>query len=217
LAKQPDDRYRSAAALARDLRASLRGEPIEARPYTWVVRLLTVFNRRHQVVLLHDWSKLLFLLGLTVLVGCGLINLWQEVTTKPEWPILLTKLVQVAVMIFLVVRLRPPGELTSVERQIWCLVPAYYGGFFTILALNGLLKWFSEPTVPVEPILAVMSGMAFVTLGAGVWGRFYVWGGAFFGLALLMVVSRTHYGMLLLGLGWFVCLSVSSFQLRWRR
>jgi hypothetical protein len=59
--------------------------------------------------------------------------------------------------------------------------------------------------------------MAFVTLGAGVWGWWYVWGGAFFGLALLMAVSRMPYGMLCLGVGWFICLSVSSVQLRWTR
>jgi hypothetical protein len=32
-----------------------------------------------------------------------------------------------------------------------------------------------------------------------------------------MAASGTHYGMLLLGLGWFVCLSISSIQLRWTR
>jgi serine/threonine protein kinase len=214
LAKHPDDRYRSAAALACDLRAFLRGEPIEARPYTWVVRLHKDLRRRHQVVLSHDWSKLLFLLALTILAGCGLMNLWQVVTPH-KLPILLTKLVQVAVMLFLVMRYRPVRQrgLTSVERQIWCLLPAYYGGFLTVWALNQFLP----EAVPLEPILAVLSGMAFVTLGASVWGWWYVWGGAFFGLALLLAVSKTNYGMLLLGLGWFVCLSVSSIQLRWTR
>jgi hypothetical protein len=71
--------------------------------------------------------------------------------------------------------------------------------------------------VPVAPILAVMSGMAFVTLGASIWGWWYVWGGAFFGLALTMAATGTHFGMLLLGLGWCICLSISSIQLRWTR
>lgn len=214
LAKRPDDRYRSAAALARDLRAFLRGEPIEARPYTWIVRLEKDLTRRHQVVLLHDWSKLLFLLGLTILAGCGLVNLWQvwEPTRQQWWLIVLTKVVQVAVMLYLVVRFRPVRErgLTMVERQIWSLVPAYYGGFVTVLLLNAFLP----VAIPVAPILAVMSGMAFVTLGASIWGWWYVWGGAFFGLAVGMAASGTPYDMLLLGLGWFICLTVSSVQLR---
>jgi serine/threonine protein kinase len=211
LAKQPDERYRSAAALARDLRAFLRGEPIEARPYTWVVRLHKDLGRRHQVVLLHDWSKLLFLLGSTILAGCGLVNLWQ-IWGLGWLPILLTKMAQFGVMLYLVIRYRPLSErgLTSVERQIWSLVPAYYGGFLTLVALN----FFLDPPILLTPVLAVLSGMVFVTLGAGIWGWWYVWGGAFFGLALLMASTQTGYGMLLLGLGWFICLSISSIQLR---
>jgi serine/threonine protein kinase len=219
LAKHPNDRYRSAASLARDLRAYLRGEPIEARPLTWIVRVHKTLNRRHQVVRHHekDWGPLLFLQGLTILAGCALVNLWQvwDLTRPLWWPILVTKAVQVAVMLYLVVRLRPVAEreLTSGERQIWALVPAYYGAFLAVLALN----WFFERPVPVAPFLAVLSGMAFVTLGPSIWGWFYIWGGAFFGLAVLMAATGSAYGMLLLGVAWFVCLTTCTVQLRWTR
>ena len=217
LAKDPADRYRSAAGLARDLRAHLRGEPIEARPLTWIVRVHKTLNRRHQVVRRHDWSLMLFLQGLTILTGCALVNLWQiwDVTRSLWWPMLVTKGVQVAVMLFLVWRFRPVAEreFTSGERAIWALVPAYYGGFATLLLVNAFL----EHPVPVAPFLAVLSGMAFVTLGASIWGWFYIWGAAFFGLALLMAATNSPLSMLLLGLGWFVCLSVGSLQLRWTR
>jgi serine/threonine protein kinase len=214
LAKRPEDRYRSAAALARDLRAHLRGEPIDARPFTWTVRVRRTLNRRHQVVRLHDWMPLLFLLGLTILTGSALLNLWQLLpqTSEKLWPILLTKSVQLAVMLYLVVRFRPlpERELTSGERPIWALVPAYYGGFLTVLAVN----WLLGSSMQLAPILAVMSGMAFVTLGASIWGWLYLWGAAFFGLAIVMAATRTPYGMLLLGVGWFVCLTVAGLQLR---
>jgi tRNA A-37 threonylcarbamoyl transferase component Bud32 len=217
LAKHPKDRYRSAAAFARDLRAYLRGEPIEARPLTWVVRVHKILNRRHQVVHLHDWSLMLFLQGATILLGCALVNLWQlwVVTRSLVWPIALTKVMQVGIMLFLVWRFRPVAErdLTSGERQIWALVPAYYGGFLTVLLMNLFL---AEP-FPVAPILSIMSGMAFVTLGMAIWGWLYVWGVGFFLLAILMALTGTQFGMLLLGLGWFVCLSTSSLQLRWTR
>ncbi len=217
LAKHPDDRYRSAAAFARDLRAFLRGEPIAARPLTWAMRLHRTLNRRHQVVRRDDWSTLLFLQGVTILAGCSLVNLWQlwNVTQHDWWPILLTKAVQVAFMLYLVVRFRPLSErdLTSGERQIWALVPAYYGGFLIVLVVN----WFLDSPVPVAPFLAVMSGMAFVTLGATIWGWLYVWGLAFFGLAIVIAATSSPYGMLLLGLGWFICLAIGSLQLRWTR
>jgi serine/threonine protein kinase len=214
LAKRPVDRYRSAAAFAKDLRSYLSSEPIEARPLTWIVRIHKTLSRRHQLVQLHDWSPLLMPLGLTILAGCALANLWQvwEVTRSLWWPLLLTKLLQVALMLYLVVRFRPLTErdLTSGERQIWSLVPAYYGGFLTVLLVN----YFLDPVIPVAPFLAVMSGMAFVTLGASIWGWFYVWGAAFFVLAVLMASTKSPFSMLFLGLGWFICLTFGSIQLR---
>jgi serine/threonine protein kinase len=214
LAKRPEDRYRSAAALARDLRAHLRGEPIDARAFTWIVRVHRTLNRRHQVMRLHDWTPLLLLLGLTILMGCAVSNFWQVLpqTSQRWWPILLTKSVQVTVMLFLVVRFRPLSEreLTSGERPIWALVPAYYGGFLTVLAVNWMLGSLEQ----LASFLAVMSGMAFVTLGASIWGWLYVWGAAFFGLAMVMAATRTPYGMLLLGLAWFICLTITGLQLR---
>jgi predicted Ser/Thr protein kinase len=218
LAKQPGDRYRSAAALARDLRAFLRGEPVTAQPLTWLVRLHAALSRRNRDLLLYDWFTLLFLLGLTILAGCGLVNLWEEVGVPsgwPWWPVLLLKAAQVALMLYLVVRFRPlmGRDFTAAERQIWALVPAYYGGYAAVMVVNGFL---SHP-VPLAPFLAVMSGMAFVTLGASIWGWFYVWGAAFFGLAVLIAATGTRAGMLLLGLGWFVCLVIGGLQVRWKR
>jgi tRNA A-37 threonylcarbamoyl transferase component Bud32 len=218
LAKRPDERYRSAAALVRDLRAFLRGEAVEAQPLTWVVRLHKALGRRHRDVLWHDWSTLLFLLGLTIMAGCGLVNLWQVSGLSPlqEWALILaTKVVQVAVMIVLVIRFRPftERELTSAERQIWALVPAYYGAFVTAVCCNAGL---AEP-VPLAPFLAVMSGMGFVTLGATIWGALYLAGVGFFFLALAVAWTGTPLGMLLLGVGWFVCLLFCSLHMRRRR
>ncbi len=214
LSKRPDDRYPSATALARDLRAFAHGEAVEARPLTWTVRLQRALARRHQDTVLHDWSVLLFLEGVTILAGCALLNLWQFWQVKAWWPFILTKLVQVALMLFLAVRFRPlhAPQPTAAERQIWTLVPAYYGG---LLAMS-LVNQFLDQPVPLAPFLAVLSGVAFMTLGASIWGWFYIWGAAFFGLAVLIAVCAP-VGMLLLGLGWFVCLVMGSVHLRWTR
>jgi len=143
--------------------------------------------------------------------------------------IVATKAVQVGIMLFLAVRLRPAQErdnapqatapgappkpaMTAAERQIWSLVPGYYGSFLALLVVN---RFLSEPA-PMAPILAILSGMAFASLGATIWGWFYVWGAAFFVLAVLIVLAEP-YGLTLLGLGWFVCLVVGSIHLRWTR
>jgi tRNA A-37 threonylcarbamoyl transferase component Bud32 len=219
LAKRPDERYSRAAHLAADLRAFLRGEAVTAKRLTWIKRLQHGLRRRHRDILSQGWPRLLLAIGLTILIGCILANCW-ELCLEPRhrwWAILLTKLVQVGVMLFFAVRLRPVKErgMTAVERQVWNLVPAYYGGFLSLLIVNHFLK---EP-LPLAPVLAVLSGMGFATLGATIWGWFYAWGLAFFALAVLMVCLPfgLTYGLTLLGCGWFVALLVGSIQLHFTR
>lgn len=217
MAKRPADRYGSAAALARDLRTFLRGGTIQARTVTWLVRLKKVLGRRHRDVLLHDWGTTLFLLGVTILAGCAVVNLWQVLELGRWWElglIILTKAIQVAVMLTIVVRFRPvtDQQWTSAEWQIWALVPGYYGGFLTVLFIN---QWLGPPETLLAPFLAIMSGMGFVTLGARIWGWFYVYGAGFFALAVLLAVSGTPLAMLFLGLGWFLTLVGGNLHLRW--
>ena len=120
-------------------------------------------------------------------------------------------------MLYLAVRLRPVKErgLTAVERQIWNLVPAYYGGFISLVVVNHFL----DKPVPLAPVLAVLSGMGFAGLGATIWGWFYVWSLAFFVLAVFMVCVSfgLTYGLTLLGFGWFVLLALGAIQLHFSR
>jgi serine/threonine protein kinase len=216
LAKRPEERYASAAALAADLRAFVRGEPVEAHRPTWLSRVQHVLGRRHRDIRPRDWSLLLLLIGVTILAGCSLANYWEtHLPPGRRWPfVLLTKLAQVAVMLYLAFRLRPvkgPG-MTAVERQVWTLVPAYYGSFIALVVVNHFLK---EP-LPLAPVLAVLSGMGFATLGTTIWGWFYVWALGFFALAVLIALCAP-YGLTLLGLGWFVFLLAGSIQLRYTR
>jgi hypothetical protein len=69
----------------------------------------------------------------------------------------------------------------------------------------------------MAPVLAVLSGMGFTSLGATIWGWGYVWGVGFFALAVVIACFAPHLGLTLLGAGWFVCLVVSSIQLCWTR
>lgn len=218
ISKHPEDRYPSAAALERDLRSFLRGEPVTAHPFTLVSRIQKTLGRRHQETLRDDWSLVLLLEGITILVGCSFVHLFWTRWTPERWgPIFFTKLIQVAVMLYIALRFRPRSEtrLTAVERQIWSLIPAYFAGFVAIVAVREFLG-FSAKDLPLAPFLAVLGGMVFVTLGSTMWGWFYLWGGAFFALAVAISVYPA-YGQLWLGTLWFVCLAVESFHLRWTR
>jgi hypothetical protein len=218
LAKQPSERYASAAELADDLRAFLHGEAVTAKRLTWLKQLQYGLHRRHRDILSEGWPRLLLAVGLTILVGCVLANCWERCLDPRHswWAMLLTKLVQIGVMLFLAVRLRPFKErgMTAVERQVWNLVPAYYGAYVSLLIVN----YFLAESLPLAPMLAVLSGMGFAMLGATVWGWFYVWATAFFALAVLMVCPPiAPFGLSLLGGGWFVALLVGSIQLHFTR
>ncbi|MFO0878712.1 MAG: serine/threonine-protein kinase [Gemmataceae bacterium] len=229
LAKRPQDRYSSSAALADDLRAFLAGEPIEAREIGWWGQLRLLLNRRHLETLRQGWPLLLILLGVTILVGSVVCNYWEmNLRGKRVWlAIFATKAVQVALMLLLAHRLRPvescpaeastlsgkpggpsPSNLSAAERLIWSLVPGYYGSLTTLVIMN-LVR---DSSIPLAPVLCLLSGMGFACLGAAIWGWFFVWSGVFFLLTFAAVLGAP-YGLTILGVGWFFCLLIGGVHL----
>jgi len=226
MAKRPADRYASAAALAHDVRRYLaRSAPQSAR-WKWLYWLRLPFAqarrmpdllrrglyRRHRDTLQTGWARLLVALGITIFAGCALANYW-ELTLPPghRWlPMLLTKAAQVAIMLALALRLRPIKDtgMTAAERQIWTLIPAYYSSYMALVVVN---RFLAEP-LPMGPVLSVLSGMGFITLGASIWGWFYVWALGFFLLAIITAIFPS-YGLTLVGLGWLICLAGGAVQL----
>ena len=77
LAKEPERRYASAAALADDLKRHVAGLPIEARPASTRYRMAT-FARRHRV------SVALAALALVAVVGGAGAALWQARAARAE-------------------------------------------------------------------------------------------------------------------------------------
>jgi serine/threonine protein kinase len=227
ITKRPAGRYPTAAALAEDLRRFLTEQAMSnARPRlgnrlkgasrrfgNWLRNLL---HRRHRDTLPTGWTRLLVSLGVTIFAGCALAN-WWELTLQPghRWlPMLLTKTAQVAVMLWLAVRLRPVKDtgMTAAERQIWTLVPAYYGAYVALIVAN---QFLADP-LPMGPVLSALSGMGFSMLGASIWGWFYVWAIGFFALAIVTAIFPS-YGLTLVGLGWLICLAGGALQLHFDR
>lgn len=217
LNKKPADRYESAAGLATDLRAFATGQPVSAQHETMLVQVRRFLDRRNMDLLRKGWPRLLLLLGVVIFTGSALCNWWDQTlpTLAAWWAILTTKAVQVSIMMGLAILLRPRPEgesshLTPAERQIWSLIPGYYGAFLMLFVLNRLLP---EP-IPPAPIAALFSGMGYASLGATIWGWFYVWSAFFFLLAVAIALCPA-YGFLLLGAGWLVCLWLGGLHMHW--
>ena len=88
-----------------------RARPVPSRKgsrmLTWLTKVYRLLGRRHRDILAQGWPQLVFLLGLTIFAGCSVADYWQRTLAHPWLPMMATKLTQVALMLFLVVRLRP--------------------------------------------------------------------------------------------------------------
>src|SRR5205823_433384 len=77
MAKKPEQRYQTAGGMARDLRAWLGGEAVEAKEQGWLSRVGRFLGRQHRDTMQRGWTKLLFLFGLTIFAGCAVANYWE--------------------------------------------------------------------------------------------------------------------------------------------
>ena len=100
--------------------------------------------------------------------------------------------------------------------DIALIVLAVFWGVLVGFLCLVLLNTFLDEKIPLAPVLAVLSGVGFATLGATIWGWLYVWA-LFFFLLVALIALFPVYGLTLLGLGWLVCLCVGSVHWRWDR
>jgi serine/threonine-protein kinase len=182
LEKAPEDRYPSAAALAEELAAWQRGEPVAADRQS-SLRLLRILLRdsRHTTVLAL-WSRVwmwhagqifaLFLLT-NVLMLCQVSATWPSVSL---WSAGLLSLGWV-VWFF---RFRGCRiGLTPVEWQLGQVWSLFGLGFL----LTGLLFWIMElPILRVLPVVVLECGLGFGCMAA-------ILGGSFHGLGLACLLS----------------------------
>jgi serine/threonine-protein kinase len=205
LQKQPEHRYRTAAELAEDLEAFLRGEPpIHARSGSLSYYLSRVFRETHHAAVLENWGLLWMWHSLKIFLLCLVTNwmLWQGV--KDHLPYLLLWSVGLVAWasIFWALR-RRGGPVTFVERQIahaWAAgVIASIGTF-----LVEVLVFPDEPALILSPMLAILAGMVFLVKAGTLSGSFYFAAVAFFLTAIPMALFP-KVGPLLFGIVSAMC------------
>jgi serine/threonine-protein kinase len=184
LQKPPDLRYASAGALADDLEAYLKDEPIAARSGRFVQVLSQLIRETHHATVLENWGLLWMWHSLVLLVACALTNVLHLAGFDVRWYyiVLWTLGLGTWAAVFWWLR-RRMGPVTFVERQIahvWAASLIAIGMLFVVeLSLN-------LPVLSLSPVLALITGMVFVVKAGILSGTFYFQAAALFATAPAM-------------------------------
>ncbi len=171
LQKPPDLRYASAQALADDLLAYLKDEPVSARSGQFAQIVARWFRETHHAPVLENWGLLWMWHSLVLLTACLLTEIlaWNNAA---RWSFALLWIVGLGAWaaVFWALR-RRMGPVTFVERQIahvWGASMIGIGALFPI-------EWgLSLKPLTLTPLLAVITAMVFVIKAGILSGAFYV-------------------------------------------
>lgn len=196
LQKPADLRYSSAAALADDLEAFLKDEPISARSGRLTQVLVRFFRETHHATVLENWGLLWMWHSLALLTVCALTNAMQWYGFRDRWYYIGLWTVALWTWAGVFWRLRRRvGPVTFVERQIahvWAASMAAIGLlFFVEIQLE-------MDVLSLSPVLGLIAGMVFVVKAGILSGSFYAQATALFITALAMA-RFPDYGHLIFG------------------
>ena len=218
LEKDPALRYADAAALGEDLRRYADGEAVSARSLNVVERIARVLDRSQHDVAFQAWSSMLFVMAGVIAVEhvlVYLLMLWDA----PRPAIFAARFLQYAIigLLFLYHRGNRLMPTTAAERGLWSIWIGYFVTYgLGILAtrtinLRGIIARGPEaPSHMMEllpyPFISLVAGLAFFVMGSNYWGRCYLFGVAFWTLAVLMPL-RLEWAPLEFGLVWTIALT----------
>jgi serine/threonine-protein kinase len=196
LQKPPDLRYTSAAALAADLHAFLRDEPLSASSGKLTQIVTRWLRETHHAPILHNWGVLWMWHSLVLLVVCLMTQALHLADDQNRWhySLLWTAGLGAWAAVFWWLR-RRMGPVTFVERQI---AHCWAAGMISI-ALLFPVEWMLQlPVLTLSPVVALVSGIVFMVKAGILSGRFYLQAALMFVTSLAMA-RWPRYGHLIFG------------------
>jgi serine/threonine-protein kinase len=197
LEKRPEHRYASAAALADDLDAYLKGESVSARSSSLVYFVTRLFRDTHHAQVLEHWGLLWVTHSAKIFLLCALTSLLyvlgfrDHATYLTFWSVSL-----IAWGAFFWHWRKRGGPVTFVERQLahaWASGVVASIGTFVIEVILGL------PVLELTPVLAVSAGTVFLFKAGTLSGEFYWYAALAFAGAAVMALVGPPLSPLLLG------------------
>jgi serine/threonine protein kinase len=226
LQKDPRHRYATAQELADDLDRYLAGDSIFARNSNILDRLTRTLERSRMDAAFHAWSTMLLIVAGVVFVEHMLVFFLLE-TGQARWMVTASRCIQFVLLgsVFWYNRGARLLPTSSAERELWTIWIGYFLAYgsslltIQMLSLYRVIQRGAEAPpqqyeeLLVYPFSAVLSGLAFFSMGSNYWGRCYAIGIGFFIVAMLMPM-HPEWSPLEFGILWTMALTALGLHLR---